>query len=169
MRHQRHRRAGRQCGAGRDRHGAQGAPRCDGVRHRHRHEATCPALEARFERHGLSGAVQQGHCRQERLRPRIGHPSGRHAQERRDLRDHAARRCGREGDVARAGQALRPPRLPRQAREPGLRAGRHGLRTRRSAGSRNSPTRKSTYSTTISWRSWTTKFSAGTTASPSKP
>ena len=40
---------------------------------------------------GLQRAVQQGHRRQERLRPRIGHPPGRDAQERRDLRDHAPR------------------------------------------------------------------------------
>ena len=39
----------------------------------------------------LPGAVQQGDRRQERLRARERHPPGRHAQERRDLRDHDAR------------------------------------------------------------------------------
>ncbi len=42
-------------------------------------------LQAGVERHQFSGAVQQGHRRQERLRPRIRHPSGRHAQACRDL------------------------------------------------------------------------------------
>ena len=41
---------------------------------------------------GLPGAVQQGDRRQERLRPRERHPPGRDAEERADLRDHAAAR-----------------------------------------------------------------------------
>jgi 2-isopropylmalate synthase len=48
-------------------------------------------ISAGRHRVGLSGAVQQGHRRQERLRARKRHPPGRDAEERRDLRDHAPR------------------------------------------------------------------------------
>ena len=60
----------------------------------------------------------------------VRHPSGRHAEECRDLRDHAARGCGGECHLADAGQAVGPPCLPRQAGKHGLCAGRRGLRGR---------------------------------------
>jgi 2-isopropylmalate synthase len=69
---------------------------------------------------GFAGPVQQGHRRQERLRPRERHPPGRHAEERGNLRNHAAGRCRRQGDVAGHGQAFRPSRVPRQAEGTGL-------------------------------------------------
>ena len=55
----------------------------------------------------VPGPVQQGDRRQERLRARGRHPSGRHAEERADLRDHAAGGRRGEGDVAGHGQAFR--------------------------------------------------------------
>jgi 2-isopropylmalate synthase len=39
--------------------------------------------------HGHVGAAEQGHRRRQRVRARGGHPPGRDAQERRDVRDHA--------------------------------------------------------------------------------
>ena len=50
VRHQRHRRAGRQRGAGRDRHGAAGARRPAALRHRHRDRSTSPAPAATSRR-----------------------------------------------------------------------------------------------------------------------
>ena len=94
---QRHRRAGRQRRARGGGDGAAGARRQAAVPDRHRHPAAHPRQPLRLGHHRLSGAVQQGHRRQERLRPRERHPPGRHAEERRDLRDHAARGRRREG------------------------------------------------------------------------
>ena len=97
MHDQRHRRARRQCRARGDRDGAARCARtaCP-TRPASRPRCITRASQAGLERHRLSGAVQQGDRRQERLRARIGHPSGRHAEERADLRDHDARRCRRE-------------------------------------------------------------------------
>ena len=57
----------------------------------HRHDEDHEPLAPRLPGLGLSGPVQQGHRRQERLPARIRHPSGRRAEERPDLRDHAPR------------------------------------------------------------------------------
>ena len=64
---------------------------------------------------GAADAAQQGDRRRERVRARIGHPPARHAQERADLRDHAAR-----------------GRRPARARNLvlGKHSGRHALRER---------------------------------------
>ena len=66
----------------------------------------------------LRGPAQQGDRRAQRLRARVGHPPGRRAQGAHDLRDHGRheRRPGRQ--LARARQALRPPRAAPGAREP---------------------------------------------------
>ncbi len=64
---------------------------------------------------GLLGAAQQGHRGPQRLRPRIGHPPGRRAQERADLRDHDAAVGGPRGLPAHGRQALRPARPAGQA------------------------------------------------------
>ena len=63
----------------------------------------------------LPGAAEQGDRRAERVRARVGHPPGRHAQEPADLRDHdpAVGRAGGQPPVGR--EALRPPRPPGQA------------------------------------------------------
>ena len=49
----------------------------------------------------------------ERLRPRVRHPPGRHAEVPRDLRDHGPGHRRHPQELAGAGQALRPPRVPR--------------------------------------------------------
>ena len=75
--------------------------------------------------HRLPRAVQQGGRRPERVRARGRHPPARRARRPRDVRDHRRvdRRPGSRAD--RAGQALRPPRVRRHAREDGHpRAGR---------------------------------------------
>ena len=54
------------------------------------------------------GAAQQGDRGPERLRPRGGHPPGRHAQGADDLRNHAARGRWLRHDRTGAGQAQRP-------------------------------------------------------------
>ena len=63
----------------------------------------------------VPGAVQQGDRRPERLRARERHPSGRHAQECADLRDHDAGKRRRRQNVARHGQAFGPPRIQGKA------------------------------------------------------
>jgi hypothetical protein len=78
------------------------------------------ASAARLAQHQLSGAAEQGHRRRQRLRPRGGHPPGRHAQERRDLRDHAARADVGATDHARARQALGPRGLLQAPHRAGL-------------------------------------------------
>jgi hypothetical protein len=65
MHDQRYGRAGWQCCARGNRDGAQGAPRCNAVPHRHRYADACTRLQARVERHGVSRPVQQGHRGQE--------------------------------------------------------------------------------------------------------
>ena len=76
--------------------------------------------------HRLPGAAEQGDRGPQRVRPRVRHPPGRRAQGALDLRDHGRhhRRAGRQ--LARAGQALRPPRA--QERAGGARATRSPAR-----------------------------------------
>ena len=79
---QRHRRARGQLRARRDRHGAaraQGPLRR--LHDRHRHASTSTAPRAWCSRSPACRAAQQGDRRPQRLRPRVGHPPGRHAQE----------------------------------------------------------------------------------------
>ena len=83
--------------------------------HRDRDDAPVARLQGRLGGLELPGAVQQGDRRQERLRPRERHPSGRHAQERPDLRDHDARERRHQIDLAGDGQAFGPRRLQGQA------------------------------------------------------
>ena len=66
--------------------------------------------------HRAGRAAEQGDRGPQRLRPRGGHPPGRHAQGALDLRDHAARGRRRAADRPGSGQALRPPRLARAGR-----------------------------------------------------
>jgi 2-isopropylmalate synthase len=81
-------------------------------------------LEAGLGGDVVPGAVQQGDRRPERLRARERHPSGRHAEERADLRDHDAGIRRRVEDLAGHGQALGPPRLQGEAEGAGLRTRR---------------------------------------------
>jgi methylmalonyl-CoA mutase cobalamin-binding subunit len=69
VRHQRHRRAGRERGAGGDRHGAEGAGRRAALRHGRGRDPHRPRQPLCVRDHRLSGAVQQGDRRQERLSP----------------------------------------------------------------------------------------------------
>ncbi len=121
--HQRPGRAGRQLLAGGDRHGAADPQRFLPRRDPHRHPAAGAHQPPGGQRHRHPRAAQQGHRRAERLRPRGGHPPGRHAQGAHHLRDHAARRRGLRHHRAGAGQAQRPggPGQPRQGN--GLRLG----------------------------------------------
>ena len=88
--HQRPRRARRQRLARRGRHGAAHAPdrssAAGGSRRRDR--ADQQRQPARLLPDRLPGPAQQGHRRAQRVRPRVGHPPGRRAQEPADLRDH---------------------------------------------------------------------------------
>ncbi len=68
MHHQRHRRARRQCGAGRGRDGDQDAQRRAAVLDRHRRDDADARLQARLGGDLVPGAVQQGDRRPERLR-----------------------------------------------------------------------------------------------------
>ena len=92
MHHQRHRRAGRQRRARRGRDGDEDAQRRAAVLDRHRRHDADARQQARVGRDLVSGAVQQGDRRPERLRARVRHPPGRHAQAHPDLRDHDGRR-----------------------------------------------------------------------------
>ena len=66
--HQRHRRARRQCRAGRSRDGDEGSQRRAAVLDRHRRELTDTGLQAGVGGDLVSGAVQQGDRRPQRLR-----------------------------------------------------------------------------------------------------
>ena len=80
--------------------------------------------------HRLPRAAQQGDRRAQRLRPRVGHPPGRHPQGALDLRDHG-RHHGRAGrQPARPRQALRPPRAALGAGGAGLPGRRPGAQHR---------------------------------------
>ncbi len=86
-----------------------------GRRDRRGHRADQQCQPAGLVPDRLHGPAQQGHRGSQRLRPRIGHPPGRHAQERADLRDHDAA-VGGPGRLPPLGrQALRPPRPAGQA------------------------------------------------------
>jgi 2-isopropylmalate synthase len=71
--------------AGRGRDGDAGAQRRAAVLDRHRGDHADPRLQAGLRGDVVSGAVQQGDRRAERVRSRIRHPSGRHAQAYPDL------------------------------------------------------------------------------------
>ena len=103
---QRHRRARGQLRARRGRDGAAHALLALSYAHRHRHHAAHARVQAGGGGDGLRGAAEQGHRRRQRVRARVGHPPGRHAQARRDLRDHAAGDGRRRTDAAGARQAL---------------------------------------------------------------
>ncbi len=155
---QRPRRTRRQRRAGGGRHGDPHARRRAALHDEHRHHDAAPRLEAGIGGHRFPGPVQQGDRRQERLRPRGRHPPGRHAQARPDLRDHAPGGRRRARDLAGHGQALRPPRLPREAEGAGLRTRATTPSRTPSAASRRSPTARSTSSTRTSRRWWRTRF-----------
>ena len=140
---QRPRRAGGQHRARGGGDGDEGAERHHAVPDRHRHHQDHAGEPAGRHRLGLPGAVQQGDRRQERLRARERHPPGRDAEERADLRDHAAGGRGTECHEPGHGQAFGPRGAAREAggarlqarRQPAARrlravqdAGRHARR-----------------------------------------
>ena len=71
----------------------QGAQRRAAVLDQHRRHHADARLEAGVGRDLVPGAVQQGDRRAERVRARVRHPPGRHAQAHPDLRDHDAARA----------------------------------------------------------------------------
>ena len=114
--HQRPRRARRQRLPGRGRHGpAHAAHGVRRARQRRQHRADQQRQPPGLLPDGLLGAAQQGHRGPQRLRPRVGHPPGRRAQERADLRDHDAAVGGPRGLPPHGRQALRPSRPAGQA------------------------------------------------------
>ena len=149
VRDQRHRRARGQRVARGDRDAAAHAPGRRRAEHGRRHARDRAHEPPGQPPHRLPGAAQQGDRRAQRLRPRVGHPPGRHPQGALDLRDHG-RHHGRPGrQPARARQALRPPRAAlgaRGARLPGRRPGAEhrlqalqGARGQEEAGHRDGP------------------------------
>ena len=96
--HQRHRRARRQQLARGGRDGAADARRrCSGSTPAIDTPQLTRLVEAGRELHRDRRAAQQGDRRRQRVRPRVRHPPGRHAQAPGDLRDHAARGRRRAG------------------------------------------------------------------------
>ena len=76
-----------------------------------------PAWFRQHDEH--AGAGRQGHRRPQRVRPLVGHPPGRRAQEPRELRDHRSGRCG----TRRVGHRAYGPQRSRGA-EPSSRSAR---------------------------------------------
>jgi hypothetical protein len=124
MHDQRPGRARRQHRAGRGGDGDAGQERHPALFHRDRHHQDHEPEPPGFAGFRLSGAVQQGHRRQERLPARKRHPSGRRAEERPDLRDHAPRGYRPDAEEHRDGQAFRPRRAALETARTGLRSGR---------------------------------------------
>ena len=77
--------------------------------HRHRRHAAGPYQPLGQRAHGHGGAAEQSHRGRQCLRARIGHSPRRHAEARRNLRNHATGNGRRQQDAARDGQALRAP------------------------------------------------------------
>ena len=102
-------------------------PQGRGRRHEHQfapdHQGLAPGVEP--DEHAR--AAQQGHRGPQRLRPFVGHPSGRRAQAASDLRDHrpAGHRAERVGHRPHGPQRARGPRAP--ARTAGLRPHAGGI------------------------------------------
>ena len=94
----------------------------------HQDRAALPDQPDALDDHRPGRPAQQGDRGPQRLRPRVGHPPGRHAQGALDLRDHAARGRRRAADRPGPGQALRPPRPARAGRRDGLHAHRRAAR-----------------------------------------
>ena len=82
-----------------------------------------PHREAAQHDYRREDCAEQGDCRRQRLRARIGHPPARSDGEREDVRNHDAGKRGAQEDGARAGQALGPARLCAAARRAGLHGG----------------------------------------------
>ena len=101
-------------------------------------ERLYPGQPDGLDDHRPGRPAEQGDRRPQRLRPRVGHPPGRHAQGALDLRDHAARGGRRPQDRPGPGQALRPPRPARPGDRAGLsperRAARDPVRRLQGAG-----------------------------------
>ena len=104
------------------------------------------------EHHRPAGPAEQGHRRPQRLRPRSGHPPGRHAQGTHHLRDHASGRRRLLEDRPGAGQAQRPrgawPIAPKCS---AIDSPANNC-SRSSRNSRDWPTRRKKSTTAISWR-----------------
>ena len=144
---ERHRRAGRQRGAGGDRHGQPRARPSAGLPLQRRHPRDLPHEPAALLSHRQLPPAQQGDRRPERVRPRGRHPPARHAAERAHLRDHPAGDGRHSALDPGPGQALGPPRA-------GAPLPRAGLRPDRAAAGRGVP-RSSPRWPTASARSWT--------------
>ena len=137
--------------------GRDGAPHARAAArpaHRHRHARSSRAQPRWSRAHRLRGAREQGDRRRQRVRARVGHPPGRHAQARRDLRDHAARDVGVEQHQPGARQALaaatRSPTRLQRARLPARRRGSSTRVVRALQGA--APTRRRTSPTPTSRR-----------------
>ena len=115
VRDQRHRRAGRQRVARGDRDAARDAQGGRRLPHRHHHARDRAHQPHDLPAHRLPRAAQQGDRRAQRVRARVRHPPGRRAQGALDLRDHGRDHDRAGGELARARQALRPPRAARGA------------------------------------------------------
>ena len=127
VRDQRDRRAGGQRLARGDRDAAAHARRRRRrAAHRHQHARDRAHLAADLAPHRLPGAAEQGDRGPQRVRPRVRHPPGRRAQGALDLRDHGRDDRRARGQLAGAGQALRPPRAQERAGGAGLRRLRPG-------------------------------------------
>ena len=92
MHDDRHRRARRQRRARGNRDGAAHASRSFQRRNRHPHDAPLSDRTHVRQPHRHDHSAQQGDRRRQRVRARIGHPSARHAQASRDVRNHASAR-----------------------------------------------------------------------------
>ena len=132
--HQRHRRAGRQRRARRDRHGAD---TCGATHHRVEHgintRRALPTSALLQQFTGIGVQPNKAVVGANAFAHESGHPPGRHAQGRAHLRDHVRR--GRSALTARAGagQALRAARAAEPARgaRPAADPGRAEPRVRR--------------------------------------
>ncbi len=109
--HQRHRRAGRQLLARRNRHGPRRSARDRlPVRTGIHTEHLYPGQPAAQQPHHVRPAAEQGDRRPQRVRARGRHPPGRLPEGAHDLRDHRAAIGGRAREPAGAREAQRPPR-----------------------------------------------------------
>ena len=115
VRDQRHRRARRQRLARGDRDAAAHARRRRRLAHRHQHARDRAHQPPRLAPHRLPRAAEQGDRGPQRVRPRVRHPPGRRAQGALDLRDHGRDDGRARRQLARARQALRPPRAQERA------------------------------------------------------
>ena len=109
-----------------------------------RHDAAHEREPPREHRDGHGRAAEQGDRRRERLRARVGHPPGRHAQAPGDLRDHAARDGRRDARRASCSASTRGARRSPRASRSSACPSRARRSTASSRASRRSPIAAST-------------------------